>query len=93
MQFLRNAFDVIQTIDTDNELYTLKLSFERGDSFLYLGFLEAFLEFLGVNTNGKGAYGDNFVLEFDTVWCSWKSSVILISYGWGLARQLSLQYA
>ena len=40
MQFLRHALDVVEPINTHNQLDSLKLLLERSDAFLYLGLLK-----------------------------------------------------
>ena len=68
VQFLRHTLDVVQTVDTNNELDTLELLLERCDAFLNLGLLQALVELLRVDTNRESADSNNLSLEFDTVW-------------------------
>ena len=41
---------------------------------MHFGFLEAFAEFVGVDSDGKGAYADDLAFKFDTVWSSYEAA-------------------
>ena len=74
MQLLRDAFDIVEPVDADDEFDAVELLFESGDTVLHLGFLEALLEFFRVDANWKRAHGDNLVVELDTVGSGWKGT-------------------
>jgi len=67
VQLLRDALDVIKTINTDYKLHTLELTFQGRNSRLDFGLLESFNELFRVNTNWKSGNSYVFALELDTV--------------------------
>lgn len=80
VQFLRDSFYIIKTVYPDHELHSLEFLFERGYPFLDLLLLKSFLEFLRVDTDRKGATGNNLALELDAIrGCCKASSTMLAS--------------
>lgn len=69
MQLLRHTLDVVQTVDTDNELDALELLLECCNALLNLGLLKALIELLRVDTDGECANGDDLALELNTIRC------------------------
>jgi hypothetical protein len=67
VQLLRNALDVVKTVNTDNELDALELLLKRSYPLLYLGLLETLVELLRVDTDGESADSNDLALEFDAV--------------------------
>lgn len=67
MQLLRNTLDVVQTIDTNDQLDALELLLERLNAFRNLGLLEALLELLGIDTDRESTNSDNLALELNCV--------------------------
>lgn len=74
MELLRDTLDVVETVDTDNELDALELAFEGGDALQDFGLLETLLELLRIDPNGERTDGDDTVLEFDAVGGGGKST-------------------
>lgn len=70
VELLWNTLDVIQAIDTNNELDALEFLLQRSNPLLYLGLLESFVKLFWINTNGEGADSDILILELDAVWSS-----------------------
>jgi len=67
VQFLWNSFDVVQTVDTDDELGTSELFLKLLDTFLYLRPLESFCKFIWINSDRESSDCDNFASEFDSI--------------------------
>ena len=67
MKFLRDAFDVIKAVHTNDELYTLKFALKRGDALLNFRLLQAFSKLFRIDTNRKRANGDDFALVFNSI--------------------------
>src|SRR5437667_6207413 len=68
MQFLGNAFNVVQSINSHHQLYSLKFLFQGCNALLNLLPFETFGKFLWVDANRKCSNGNNFTLEFNTIW-------------------------
>lgn len=79
VQLLRDTLDVVQTVDTDNELDALELALEGSDALLHLGLLQAVLELVGVDTDRECAHGNHLALELHTVWRGSQSAVRLLA--------------
>ena len=86
MQLLGHTLDVVQAVDTNNELDALELLLERSNSFLDLGFLEAFVELLRVNSDGEGTNRDDLALELDAIRRCCKTPVLSQHLTWRLSR-------
>jgi hypothetical protein len=69
VQLLWYTLDVVETVNTNNELHALELLLKRCYAFLYLGLLETLVELLWIDTDGEGADSNDLALEFDSVWC------------------------
>lgn len=67
VEFLGDAFDVVKSVYANHELDTFELFLQDGDSLLDLFFFEALCEFLGVDSDGESADGDDLVAKFDTI--------------------------
>jgi hypothetical protein len=67
VELLGNTLDVVESIDTNDELHTIKLTTERSNTFLNLGLLEAFNELLGVNADREGTDADKATIPINTV--------------------------
>lgn len=67
VQFLRDALDVVKTIDTDNQLHALELALQHSNTVLDFGLLQTLLEFFRINADWKRADGDDLALELDAV--------------------------
>ena len=78
VEFLRDALDVVQPVDADNQLDALELAREGGDALLDLGLLEALDELFGIDTNGEGTNSDKFAIIIDTVRGGWCLAVKLL---------------
>ena len=66
---MRDTLDVVQAVDTDNQLDALEFLLERCDALLNLGFLKAFVELLRVDSNREGTYGDDLTLKLNAIRC------------------------
>lgn len=65
--FLGYALDIIQTIDTNNQLDAAESPLELLDPRLDLRFLNAIDELLGIDADGEGADVAVLAIELDTV--------------------------
>ena len=74
MKLLRNAFDVVKTINTNDEFHALKLAFESGDTVLYFRLHQALVKLFGIDSDWKCSYSYNFSLKFNAVRCSDKAT-------------------
>lgn len=70
VELLWHALDVIETIDTNNQLDAFKLACERSDTLLDILLLEAFDELLGIDTDREGTDSDEFAIIIDAIRCS-----------------------
>ena len=66
-QLLRYALDIIQPVNTDDQLDTAEPPLELLDSRLNLWFLDAIDELFGVDTNREGPDVAVFSIELNTV--------------------------
>jgi len=73
VQLLWYTLDVVEAINTNDELHTLELLLEGCYPLLYLGLLETLVELLGIDTDGESADSNDLALELDSVWCCGKS--------------------
>lgn len=69
VKLLRYALDVVQAVDSDDELDTLKLPLQRGNALLDFRLLQAFPKLLWVDADRECANGHNLALKLDAVWC------------------------
>ena len=69
VQLLGHAFDVVETIDTNDNLDVLESLLEALDTFNHIGLLQTLREFLWVDTDGEGTDRDKLALELDTIRC------------------------
>jgi hypothetical protein len=67
VQLLRDTLDVVETVNTDDQLDALKLLLKSGDALLDLGFLETLVELLRVDTDRKCADSNDLSFVFDAV--------------------------
>jgi hypothetical protein len=67
VQLLRDTLDVVEAINTDDQLDALKLLLESGDALLDLGLLETLVELLRVNTDRECADSNDLSFVFDAV--------------------------
>lgn len=67
MELLRDTLDVVEAVDTDDELDSVELARKSVDALLNLGFLEAFDELFRVNTDGECANGNEFAIVINTI--------------------------
>lgn len=67
VQLLRHSLDVIETVDTNNQLNALELACERGNTLLDILLLEALDKLFGIDTNGEGTNSDKFAIIIDAV--------------------------
>lgn len=67
LEFLRYTFDVIQTVNTDDDLDTLKSSFQRTKTLDNGFFLKTFDKLVRVDTDGIGADLAVSAVKFNTV--------------------------
>lgn len=67
LQFLGQTLDVIQSINTDNDLFTLKLGLQTPCSFSNMGFLDGFDECIWVDTDREGSHLCESTFKVDTV--------------------------
>ena len=67
VQLLRHALDVVEPVHADDQLHALKLALELGNALLHLGLLQALVELLRVDADGKRADADHLALELDPV--------------------------
>jgi hypothetical protein len=74
VKFLGYTLDVVQTVDTNDELDALELLLEGRYPFLYLGFLETLVELLRVDSNRESADSNDLTLKLDAVGCCRKST-------------------
>jgi len=75
VELLRNTLDVIETVNTDNQLDTLELLLECLDTLGNLRLLEAFFELLWINTDRECTDSDDLALELDCVGRCWQSTI------------------
>lgn len=73
MKFLRNTLDVVQTVNTDDDLDTLKSSFQRTKTLDDGFFLKTFDKLVRVDTDGIGADLAVSAVKFNTVRLSLKT--------------------
>lgn len=78
VQLLRHSLDVIETVDTNNQLDALELACERGNTLLDILLLEALDELFGIDTNGEGTNSDKFAIIIDSVRGGWCLAVKLL---------------
>jgi hypothetical protein len=76
MQLLWDAFDVIESINTNNQLDALELSLQRCNALLNFGLLQSFIELLWVNADGKGTNMYRTAFVADPVGSSWETSAL-----------------
>lgn len=69
VKLLRDTFDVIQTVHTDDDSFVVVSTLERFLSFLHLFVLQAVDYLFRVNTDREGAYVDVSVLVCHAVRC------------------------
>ena len=67
MQLLWHAFDVVESVDTDDELDAFEFLLQLLDPFLHLRSFQAFGKLFRVDTNRKGANGDDLAGKLDGV--------------------------
>jgi hypothetical protein len=67
MKFLRDTFDVVQPIDSYNQLDPFELAREDGDAILYPLFLEGVDEFIGINAYRECCNRYIFPPEFNSI--------------------------
>lgn len=67
LELLRNTFDVVQTVNTDDDLDTLKSSFQRTKTLDNGFFLKTFDKLVRVDTDGIGADLTVSAVKFDAV--------------------------
>lgn len=67
VQLLRNAFNVVQAINPNNQLDALELLLECRDPLLNLRVLESFFKLLRIDSDGESRDRDDLTLELDTV--------------------------
>lgn len=67
VQLLGNTLDVVETVNTNDQLDALELALKSGNTLHDLGLLESFLELLGVDADGECANGDDLSLKLDRV--------------------------
>ncbi|CRK33032.1 hypothetical protein BN1708_005977 [Verticillium longisporum] len=66
VELLGHALDVIESVDTDDELDALKLALQGLDALLDDGLLEALDKLLGVDADGEGTDSDEAALKLDS---------------------------
>ena len=94
VQLLRDALDVVQTVDTDDELDALELFLQLRDTSLHRWLLEAFRKLLGVNSDGEGADGAQLPPVLDAVRCRRESSAdVSIQENTRGARRLTISWS
>ena len=69
VQLLGDTFDVVQTVNTDDELNALELLLELSDPVLDGSFVQALRKLLGIDSYRESADCSKLSLELDTVWC------------------------
>lgn len=67
VQLLRDALDVVQTVDSDDELDALELLLQLRDSLLDRGLLQSLGELLRVDSDWEGTNGAQLTFVFDAV--------------------------
>ena len=70
VQLLRHTLDIIQTINTDNQLNALELLLQELNTVSCRCLLELPVELLWVDTNWEGSNGHIFTLQLNSVWRS-----------------------
>jgi len=86
VQLLWNTLDVIETVDTDDELDAFEFLLQLLDPFLHLRSFQAFGKLFRVDTNWKGANGDDLAGKFDGIRGGHQAAMIDVS-GYGLGEQ------
>lgn len=67
LEFLRDTLDIVQTVNTDDDLDAIKPRFQRTEAFDNGFFLKTFDELVRVDTNGVGADLAISPVKFNTV--------------------------
>ena len=81
-----HALDVIETVDTNDELDTFELAFECRDTLLDARLLEAFDKLLRIDTDRKGTNSDEFSIEVHAIRGSRCLTVEMLVQAWGSKR-------
>lgn len=68
MKFLRDAFDIIEAVNTDHELHTLEFRLQMGNAVFDLGILQTLDELVGVNPDRIRTDRNRPSLEVDAIW-------------------------
>lgn len=69
VELLRHAFDVVEAVDTNDEFDTFEFALEGSNTFLDLGGLQAFDEFIRVNADGECSDCDEASVPVYAVGC------------------------
>lgn len=67
LELLRDTFDIIQTVDTDDDLDAVKPCFQRTKAFDNGFFLKTFDKLVWIDTDGEGADLAISAVKFNTV--------------------------
>lgn len=81
-----HALDVIETVDTNNQLDAFELACECGDTLLDILLLEALDKLLGIDTDGEGTNSDEFAIIVDAVRGGRGLTVDTLVQAWGIRR-------
>ena len=79
VEFLRDTFDVVQTVDTDDELDALELLLKLLDTFLYLWPLQAVDELFRVNADGERTDRNDLARILAGIWSGHQASAKRVS--------------
>lgn len=69
VEFLRDTLDIVEAIDTNDELDTFELAAQGGDPLLDGRLVEALNKLIRINANGERAHSDKSAVPVDAVGC------------------------
>ena len=67
VQLLWHTLDVIETVDTNDQLDIFELALEGGNALLDILLLQAFDKLLRIDTDGEGTDGDKFAFVLNAI--------------------------
>jgi hypothetical protein len=79
MELLRNALDIVQSIDTDDQLDALELFGQRLDTLFDLLCLKGVDEFLRIDTDREGSDSNEAILVVRPIRCCIYAAAVPLS--------------
>jgi hypothetical protein len=88
VQLLRDTLDVVEAVNTNDELHALELLLESRDALLDLGLLETLVELLRVDTDRKCANRNDLSVVLDAVGGGGQAPSLSVTVNHSTARDL-----